>query len=331
MDVRLPAALQAAITAAAVGRAGADLAAGAGRLSRGYRERMNSADVVVSAEDAAAYALSRLPATYAASMAALSRLAEALFDFAPATLLDLGAGPGTASWAAAAIFPMLDRITLVERSRPFLDLARRLAAAGPPAVAGADLRAADLASPEALAGESADLAVLAYALTELSEEAATALVCRLLAGRAQVVAIVEPGTPRDHRRLMAVRAAALAAGARVLAPCPHASACPLPAGDWCHFSVRLPRRRDHMRLKGGTVPFEDEPYAYLLLAAADAKVTPAAPASRILRRPEEGKPALCLRLCRPDGRLGAACVPRRDKAAFRAARRLSWGDGFSGQ
>ena len=37
-------------------------------------------------------------------------------------------------------------------------------------------------------------------------------------------------------------------GAAILAPCPHAQACPLVEPDWCHFVQRLPRSRDHRLL-----------------------------------------------------------------------------------
>ena len=56
-----------------------------------------------TATDALAYALARMPATYAAVAAGLNALSEIKPDFAPATLLDVGAGPGTATWAAAEI------------------------------------------------------------------------------------------------------------------------------------------------------------------------------------------------------------------------------------
>jgi hypothetical protein len=35
--------------------------------------------------------------------------------------------------------------------------------------------------------------------------------------------------------------------------------------DWCHFSQRLPRSRDHMLLKDADVPFEDERYSYVVV------------------------------------------------------------------
>ena len=57
--------------------------------------------------DALAYALARMPATYAAITASLDALREIRPDFTPESLLDIGAGPGTATWAAAETWSSL--------------------------------------------------------------------------------------------------------------------------------------------------------------------------------------------------------------------------------
>ena len=55
-----------------------------------------------------------MPATYAAVTASLNALVEIRPDFAPKTLLDVGAGPGTATWAAGEAFPSLQDFTLLD-------------------------------------------------------------------------------------------------------------------------------------------------------------------------------------------------------------------------
>ena len=109
----------------------------------------------------------------------------------------------------------------------------------------------------------------------------------------------------------------------MLAPCPHHRPCPLAAPDWCHFSVRLARSRDHRLAKGGDVPFEDEKFAYLL--AARPHVVAQSRTPRVLARPKAGKPGIELKLCSTDG-LEQRFVARRDKPAHARARRLDWGD-----
>ncbi|MGI8802059.1 MAG: small ribosomal subunit Rsm22 family protein, partial [Solirubrobacteraceae bacterium] len=49
-----------------------------------------------------AYAAYRAPATYAAVAAALTQVRLLRPEWRPRTLLDLGAGPGVAAWAALA-------------------------------------------------------------------------------------------------------------------------------------------------------------------------------------------------------------------------------------
>ncbi|WP_026783243.1 small ribosomal subunit Rsm22 family protein [Pleomorphomonas koreensis] len=321
-DRRLPPALAAAVAERAQP---SDLGAAAALLSAGYRANRPSRQAVPDAAGVAAYAASRMPATYAAVTAALDRLDAARPDFAPQSLLDLGAGPGTASWAAASRWPSVAAVTMVEGSADFRALAVELASAGPPAIRDADIRSGDISRSSGLPDGRFDLAVVAYALTELDLAAAESLVAALV-GRADRIVIVEPGTPRDHGRLMAVRQAALARGARILAPCPHAGPCPLSDGDWCHTSVRVERSRVHKRLKGGTVPFEDERYAYLVLESPGAVVAGHGDGGRILRPPRAFKHEIVFALCRPDGSLGEARVPSRDRAAFKAAGKLGWGD-----
>ena len=115
----------------------------------------------------------------------------------------------------------------------------------------------------------------------------------------------------------------------ILAPCPHNQACPLVAPDWCHFSQRLARSRDHRLAKGAEAPFEDEKFSYLVVARPGIQVL--APTARVLAPPHMAKPGIDLKLCSLDGRAEAAFVPRRDKPAYAIARRLGWGDALPGE
>ncbi len=115
----------------------------------------------------------------------------------------------------------------------------------------------------------------------------------------------------------------IAAGAQVVAPCPHAAACPIVAPDWCHFAQRLPRSRLHLRAKEAEVPYEDEKFAYVALA----RDAPAGPSyQRVLAPPRAGSGKVRLKLCRPDGTIADALVTKRDGDRFREARRADWGD-----
>ena len=86
-----------------------DLAMRSEAITMSYRGGSGSAAAVRSDADALAYLVARLPATYAVAAAALAQVRDAVPDFVPARLLDAGAGPGTATWAARATWPSLER------------------------------------------------------------------------------------------------------------------------------------------------------------------------------------------------------------------------------
>ncbi len=311
----LPAALSAAIRELAEGRR--DLADSASRISEHYRGRGASRDVIGGAGDAIAYALSRMPATYAAVSAVLEELQARAGEFSPATMLDAGSGPGTAAWAAAEVYPDV-ALTLMDHNRQFLDLAGTLGSAigaGSAVPIEADLSRFEL-------DRAFDLVTCAYALTELPDASLGAVVDRLWRHCGGVLVLVEPGRPRDYERLLQVRDRLIGQGGNVLAPCPHERACPLVEPDWCHFSVRLNRSRDHMRMKGGTLGYEDEKFSYLIVGRAG---TGARAEGRVLRRPEENKFSVTLAVCAEEG-LEQRVIPSRDKPAFKRAKKLDWGD-----
>ncbi|WP_457797500.1 small ribosomal subunit Rsm22 family protein [Methylocystis sp. S23] len=319
----LPEGLAAAIAAQLERRPRKALTESARRLSESYRAHRPTIEAVRDETDALAYALTRLPATYAAIAAALARLAEEQPKFAPQSVLDVGCGAGAGAYAASAVWPEIGKVEMVDRSRAFLALAATLAAesgAGP--VAGATITTADITRLPGSVGK-ADLVVLAYALTELAETDLAPLADALWTRTGRALAIVEPGTPRDHERLMRVRARLIQNGAAILAPCPHARPCPLPPPDWCHFSARLPRSREHKLLKGADAPFEDEKFCYLI-AARFGENAPA----RILAPARHNKAGVTLKLCQTSG-LHEIFLPKRDKARYEGIRKKDWGDALA--
>jgi len=315
----LPAALRRALDGLAEGRDRGDLSRRSAAISAGYRARRGSDGAILTADDALAYALARMPATYAAVAEALGRFAEAHPDFAPRTLLDAGSGPGSASFAAAAAFSSLSRFALVDRNGPLLALAATLAASALPD-GGASVRAVELLGGDDL--PEADLVIASYVLAETPASAQTDMALRLWRAAGRALLIVEPGTPDGFRRLRDIRNTLISAGAHVAAPCTHANACPMIGEDWCRFLARVQRTRDHKLLKRGARPFEDEPYAYL---AFTRDPPTARPGRRIVGRPIDAKAGVTLDLCGPEGRTQLA-VASRDRPRYKEASRLRWGD-----
>jgi ribosomal protein RSM22 (predicted rRNA methylase) len=315
----LPADLRGALEAKLHGLPRDDIAVRAAQISRTYRDGGNSR-AIATPSDALAYALVRMPATYAAVVACLSALVEARPDFVPKSLLDVGAGPGTASWGAAETFASLQSFMLLDINAALQTLALDLGREHPRLAAMTcrrDAGALDDVAP-------ADLVVASYLIGEVRETERRSLAERLWAKARDTLLVVEPGTPAGYAAIIALRAHLIASGAFVAAPCPHDHACPLSAPDWCHFAQRLPRLRAHIQLKGAELPFEDEKFSYVVLT----REPPPKRCARVLAPPVVGKVEVAAKLCTANG-VDVAKVPRRDKAAYAKARRWRWGDALS--
>jgi ribosomal protein RSM22 (predicted rRNA methylase) len=266
-------------------------------------------------ESRAAYLITRLPATFAASLFVFREIQRLVPDLQPASFLDLGAGPGTASWAAAALWPSLSEFKLFESNREMIELGKRLASES--RLNFATWIADDLQSAEF---SPADVVVLSYAIGELRD--ASALVQRAWTAAKQLLVIIEPGTPKNFQQVAQIRRGLITSGAQVVAPCPHHNECPMwAAGDWCHFAVRLERTSEHRRIKGGALGYEDEKFSYVAFSKQPLHKAE----NRIVRHPMTHSGYIRLTLCTPDG-LKEQTVTRSQKDAFRAARRAKWGD-----
>lgn len=291
------------------------------RLIGAYRSgSVPSSPILRTADDAAAYAAYRMPATFAAVLDVLDRAADRVP--APRTLVDAGGGTGAAVWAAAQVWPSLGSATVLEAAEPARALGRRIAAgAGSATVRGARWEHTVLGAAPQVPG--CDLLTACYLLGELPAPARDALV-DAAAGAARTVVVVEPGTPAGYARVLAARDRLVGAGFSVAAPCPHDGACPVTGDDWCHFAVRVPRSSRHRVLKAGSLGHEDEKFAYVV--AVRGPVHPAR--GRIVRHPQTRKGLVTLRVCEAAGGLRDTPVPRSRKELYRAARDAAWGDAW---
>jgi ribosomal protein RSM22 (predicted rRNA methylase) len=279
----------------------AALKTAASALSEAYREGRGAPQLEARAR-VAAYLVTRMPATYAATYSAL----EQLPPLEVASVLDVGSGTGAASLAARQFFPRAT-VTMVERDRGFAEAAQAF-------VPGAEIRIED-ARTAAL--PRADLVIAAYSVGEFG----AAVVKRLWDATGTALVVVEPGTPRGFATIRAIRDELVAAGARIAAPCPVESACPVSAGDWCHFAARVERSSLHRRVKGGELGWEDEKFSYIALARTEV----ARAAGRVVRHPQHRPGLIELQVCGADG-LRTERVGKKEKERFRAARGAKWGE-----
>ena len=231
-------------------------------------------------------------------------------DWQPRSLLDVGAGPGVASWAARKVWPSLEELTLVE-------VEPEMVAAGRELLPDARWLTDDVSAAKG----PAELVVLSYVLGELVNVGGTAAM--LWEQSSDTIAFVEPGTPSGYRRILEARASVTGAGGSTVAPCPHDLACPLPADDWCHFAVRLPRSKLHRRAKGVELGYEDEKFSYAVLSREPV----AKAAARIIRQPQVRSGHVHLVTCEPDC-IHQRTVSRKQGDRFKEAKGAAWGDTF---
>jgi ribosomal protein RSM22 (predicted rRNA methylase) len=290
-----------------VARAGGAASAAVERLSAAYRgeDRARAASTRAAV---AAYLAYRAPATYAAAAAVFQQVSLRRPDWRPRSLLDVGAGPGVAAWAAREAWPSLDELTLVEIEPEMLAAGRELLPDG-----------RWLAGEVSTASVTADLVVASYVLGELDDVAGTARQLWELA--ADTIAFVEPGTPAGHRRTLEARGSVIGAGGSTVAPCPHDLPCPLPADDWCHFATRLPRSQLHRRAKAVELGWEDEKFSYAVLSRAPVPKAGA----RIIRQPQVRSGHIHLVTSEPDG-IHQRTVSRKQGERFKQAKNAAWGD-----
>jgi ribosomal protein RSM22 (predicted rRNA methylase) len=317
--VQLPAELQSAIDVELTNVSSKALAAAVGELSRRYRTGRGSGVGLGSDQDIAAYVAYRVPATFAAIGAVFEEARDRLPDLRPASLLDVGAGPGTAGWAAVQVWPDLERIVALERDPRTIRMGRALAAhSSSAAVRDASWRQADVTALQMYL--NADVAEAAYLMGELGEEARVEVVRRLWRSSGAVCAIVEPGTPRGSELIRRAGEQLAGLGAHILAPFPPGWDCLASEDDWIHFAARVPRTRRHRLAKGGELPYEDEKYAYLVAARTSGEPI----AARVIRHPQIRSGHIRLVLCTAQGRKEVV-VTRANREAYRRSKELTWG------
>ena len=317
----LPPDLRAAFEVALHEKSRAALSTESRNLSRRYRSPdLTAAPLQYSADDALAYVGYRLPATFAAISAVVSEACDRQPTLSPVSLLDVGAGPGTGAWAAAQFWPSLDTITLVDRNSHMVDLGRRMAVTARfPTMRGATWLQEPL--NENMQLPTADVTLAAYVLGELPAHQRGGFVRLLWEHADNLCILLEPGTPAGFTRIREATSVLAATGANILAPFPPAWSCLEHADDWTHFSVRLPRTRTQRSAKSAELAYEDEKFCYVI-----ASTGPGIPiAARVLRHPQVRTGHIRLVLGTESG-VQHLVVAKSNKAAYRRARDLKWGD-----
>ena len=281
-----------------------------------------------------AYIAGFVPQLYAPMTTILKELRKQMgLGYAPAKVLDLGMGPGTATRSFMDVFNLPAGI-VVQSNGYMRHRTRTLLPA-------ATVR-------ESLPGqeERFDLIMAPHTLSDLKGRPSDRLllVRRLWSqlSPSGVLILMERGNPLGFDKIVQARAHLMnlmigsstanksAVEGRFLAPCPHEDKCPLQSSDhfatrrrWCHFSQRLQRPDFLQRLKHAKENTEDVSYSYLV-----AQRSPRAAKSdpRIILPPLKRHKHVIVDVC-ADGGLERHTIPKsQDKEEYTFARRAHWGD-----
>ena len=314
--MEMPAVLKQKLDALTTGLKQSDIKQSARQLSFRYRNETKQGQTLIGGKnDSVAYAVSRMPATFGALSFVLGQAAS-LPDFFPETMVDAGAGTGSAVWAASCFFD-LQSVTCLERSPDMRAVGEKLTESAqnffsaPPVWRDFDLIRDNI--------PRADLVTASYVLNELNEKDRLNALLKLWNATQNVLVLVEPAMPENFRHIKEYRKTLIGNGAFITAPCPHQNDC---LNEWCHFGCRVARSKLHRIAKGGQAPFEDEKFCYLIATHRKYNTAP-----RVLRRPviETGK--VTLSLCAPEG-ITEKTFSKKDGTAYKTARKAKWGDVF---
>jgi SAM-dependent methyltransferase len=232
-------------------------------------------------------------------------------------VLDHGCGAGIAARKFAAAFGAKE-VLCHDRSRRAMEFASRSVRIQAPHIAARPVAAIDDLQPDVL--------LVSHVLGEL--DAAGTAELEALIGRSRRVVLVEPGNRPVARTLSALRDRLLAQF-DVVAPCPHAAACPAlaTADDWCHFFAAPPPQAftdgDWVRTtKALGIDARALPYSFLCLVRRSATAAPLAQRPpRLLGRPFLHPHAARVQVCEATGLRHVELQKRRDPALWKALKK----------
>jgi ribosomal protein RSM22 (predicted rRNA methylase) len=283
--------------------------------------RLNRDDIhksLNSPQKRLAYLAARMPATYSAVHKVLQELLE--YDECH-SILDVGAGCGTASFAACDVLQSLDKVTAIEQNNEMIKLGSRLMH-DHMVLKNTTWLNGDMCHMTNI--PSADIVVMSYSLNEIQENLIASLLQKYWNAANKYLVIIEPGTQKSFNLIHSVRSLFLSESATLLAPCSHASNCQaFLENDLCHFSARVQRTSYHKYLKKADRGFEDEKFSYLIFSKVPKKEFQ----GRVVRRPNTRSGFVSLKICEENG-IVEKVFTKKDRAIFDKYKKLDIGDKF---
>lgn len=296
-------------------------------ISFKYRNESGKGSRLVTKEmEALSYSVVRMPATFGAVYTVLKNFFQVYASNGNVneikSLLDVGAGTGTATWAANE-FLDFEKSMCLEREDVMLNLGKMLMSESDnEEMKKVSWNKFDLIRDDI--AEKADLVICSYVLNELSTEEREKAVKKLWNSTNKFLVIIEPGTPLGFSYIKSMREQLVKCGGYIVAPCPNSDNCLMPENDWCHATCRVSRSKEHKMLKNGDVPYEDEKFSYIVVAKERFEVDNIV---RVLRHPKIEPGRISLDVCSFEG-IKNVVVTKKDKELFKKARKVNCGDLF---
>ena len=285
-------------------------------ISNRYRNNEGKGKrLLTKTNEAISYAISRMPATYAAVHKAVQQTIEN-YDEDLQTLLDIGAGTGAAVWALNDILN-IKNIKCFERENSMMNIGKQLMSKTK--LSNVKWEQLDILKEEIK--ENADIVITSYMINELPESEKENVIEKLWNATNKLLIIIEPGTPVGFNNVLKIRNKLLKDGGYIVAPCTHQGECKISQNDWCAFYTRVFRSAIHKQAKNGELGYEDEKFSYIAFSKMSAK----SDGARILRHPQIYKGYVNVKLCTRDG-IQEKTYSKKDGDIYKKVRKLDAGE-----
>lgn len=307
------------------------------RLSKKYmNQRKGSADSYIADPlDVAAYFALRAPATFAQIYGALSQTCQLFPTWQPKTMLDLGAGTGSGLWAARQVFASIDDYTAVERDAHCARYGRELAKVIEHTHRWIEKDLARTAALPQESQESYDLVILSSVLNECTPETLRTILAYAWKRCAGVLLIIEPHATYGYATIADAQqyTKSISEEENLVAPYIDGQ---FVADESIYFSQRITRpeflrmirqeQRKQSATTGGSVlaasDWEECGFYYLAYSRQQPEILPQ---GRIASPTVVHKGYLERSILTHEGVVQNS-VQKRDKEAFRLAKKQRWGD-----
>ena len=264
--------------------------------------------------EAVSYAISRMPATYAAVSSVLEQILDSYHE-SLTSIIDVGAGTGAAVWAINDRTESND-IKCLEREESMISIGKKL-------MKNTDLNDVKWDKFDILKDdikENGDVVISSYMINELPKEERENAVKKMWNATNKLLVIIEPGTPAGFANILEIRNNILNLGGNIVAPCCCIGKCPIAKDDWCAFYTRIARSSIHRQTKNGTLGYEDEKFSYI----AFSKVPVDNKGERILRHPQINSGYVKVKVCTSNG-IEEKTYSKKDKEIYKKVRKMNAG------